>query len=154
MWKYKIFNNKKIEFIDNSSIIILEKYNDSYNSNPKLFFRENGKIRLPGISSKDIYGKWNYKGNNSINIELDTLKYNYIHRKMDTSKISNKDFFGNELKMSKEQAQKINIEFSNNNPVRTNEFKIQMNIYENEFKYNIENNIYLGVYHHLSLTSI
>lgn len=135
-----IFNNKKIEFIDNFSITILEKYNDSYNSNPKLFFRENGKIKLPGINSKDIYGKWSYIGNNTIKIELDTSKYNYIHRKIDTSKISNKDFFGNELKMTKKQAVERSIEFSNMNPIKTKEFEIQMNIYKNEFKYKIENN--------------
>ncbi|MCL7755167.1 hypothetical protein [Polaribacter sp. Z022] len=139
--KEGILNNKKIEFNDNSSITILEKYNDSYNLNPKLFFRENGNIRLPGIDSKDIYGKWSYIGNNCIKIELDTSKYNYIHRKIDTSKISNKDFFGNELKMSKKEAQKRSFEFSNNNPIKTNQFKIQMNIYGNEFKYNIENDI-------------
>ncbi|WP_298881932.1 hypothetical protein [uncultured Polaribacter sp.] len=136
-----IFNNKKIEFIDNSSITILEKNNDSYNSNPKLFFRENGKIKLPGIISKGIYGKWSKTGNNVITIELDTLKYNYFLRKIDTSKISNKDFFGNELKITKDQAVKKSIQFSNSNPIETNEFEIQMNIYGNEFKYDIENNI-------------
>ncbi len=131
---------QKIEFIDNSSIIISEKYNDMYNSNSKLFFQKNGKIRLPGINSKDIYANWEIK-NNTVEFELDSLKYNYIHRKKDISKISNKDFFGNELGMTKDEAIAKSIEFTNKNPIKTNQFEMQMKIYGNAFKYEIDNGV-------------
>jgi len=134
------YKNQKIEFIDNSSIIISEKYNDRFNSNPKLFFQENGEIRLPGINSKDIRAKWTLNSN-SITLELDTLTYNHIHKEKDRSEISNKDFFGNDLGMTKEEAITKSIEFTNKNPIKTNEFETQMNIYGNEFKYEIANDI-------------
>ena len=85
------FNNgEKINFQNNSSTVIIDKYNDQYNGNPKLYFSEKGKVRLPGINSIDIYAKWNIE-NNKLIIELDSAKYNYIHRKIDSSEISNKD---------------------------------------------------------------
>ncbi len=135
-----IYKDQKIEFIDNSSIVILEKYNDLHNSNPKLYFSENGKIILPGINSKDIYAKWTLV-NDLIKIELDTLKYNYIHKKRDSSEISNKDFFGNDLGMTKEEAIAKSVKFTNMNPITTNEFRVQMNIYGNEFQYEIDNDV-------------
>lgn len=134
------YGSQKIAFIDNSQIIISEKYNDMYNSNPKLFFEANGKIRLPGINSSEIRAKWTLN-NNSIKLELDTLKYNYIHREKDSSEIYNKDFFGNDLGMTLEEAFAKSLAFTNNNPIKTNEFQEPMKIYGNVFQFEIKNDI-------------
>ena len=132
-----IYENQNIDFNNTSDI---QMVNLDGTQKVDLYFSDKNKISLPGINSSNIRAIFEIQ-NDSIRFVLDTIKYNFVHRIKDSSEVSNKDFFGNDLGFTMEEAFKKNIEWTNKNPIITNEYGTQMNIYGNTFHYKIENDI-------------
>tara|TARA_R110001583_G_scaffold158317_1_gene310297 strand:- start:1785 stop:2354 length:570 start_codon:yes stop_codon:yes gene_type:complete len=132
------YKNQKIDFYNTADIQIVNL--DGTQKVDLYFSSERNKISLPGINSSDIRAIFTIQ-RDSIRFELDTVKYNFVHKAKDSSEISNEDFFGNDLGFTMEEAHKRSIEWINKNPIKTNEYGTQMKIYGNPFHYEIENDI-------------